>query len=257
MQILSVVQWYHFAYMVISVALLGFGAAGTVVSIFRKALLLNIETILPALMMGTAIAMALVTDVSQLAFIRFDSYLLFAEHGHIGKLVITYLLFFVPFFLGALAIGLVFIKYVDEIGKIYFANLLGSAAGGIFALALISLFFPKQLPALISILPLLSGLVIIKKNKVFFHAGFVLIAAIVITWKLIQPPQLVLSQYKDLSKTLLLPDAKITSEKSSSFGLIQTVTSPRFKICTRHESFRHKNCQSKNGQRLSTEIGMV
>jgi len=226
MQILSLVQWYHFAYMVISVALLGFGAAGTVVSIFRKALLANIEAILSPLITGMAIVMALVTDVSQMPFARFDSYLLFAEYSHIGKLIITYLLFFIPFFLGALAIGLVFVAYVDEIGKIYFVNLLGSAAGGIFALALTWLFFPKQLPALISILPLFSGIAIIKKDKLFFHAGFILIAAIVITWKLVQPPHLVLSQYKDLSKTLLLPDAKITLEKSSPFGLIQTVTSP-------------------------------
>ena len=62
-------------------------------------------------------------------FIRFDSYLLFADYAHLGKLLLTYLLFFIPFFLGALAIGLVFVKNVDVIGKIYFANLLGSGAG--------------------------------------------------------------------------------------------------------------------------------
>ncbi|HAB51209.1 MAG TPA: hypothetical protein DCE80_03375 [Ignavibacteriales bacterium] len=28
-QILSFVQWYHFAYMIISIAMLGFGTAGT------------------------------------------------------------------------------------------------------------------------------------------------------------------------------------------------------------------------------------
>lgn len=226
MQILSIVQWHHFAYMVISVALLGFGASGTVVSIFRKALLRNIKAILPALMTGTAISMALVTDVSQISFIRFDSYLVFAEHSHIGKLAVTYLLFFVPFFLGALAIGLVFVAYVDEIGKIYFANLLGSAAGGLFVLALISLLFPKQLPAFISVLPLFSAISIIEKNKRLFHTGLVLITAIIIIWKLIEPPQLVPSQYKDLSRTLLLPEAKIMLEESSPFGLIQTVTSP-------------------------------
>ena len=39
MQILSIVQWYHFAYMVISVALLGCGEAGTVLAIFRERLI--------------------------------------------------------------------------------------------------------------------------------------------------------------------------------------------------------------------------
>ena len=38
MQILSYIQWYHFAYMIISMALLGFGAAGTFLTIFQKKL---------------------------------------------------------------------------------------------------------------------------------------------------------------------------------------------------------------------------
>ena len=45
-QVLSTVQWYHFAYMVISMALLGFGAAGSVLAIFRKRLLLDRASIL-------------------------------------------------------------------------------------------------------------------------------------------------------------------------------------------------------------------
>jgi len=35
-QILSISQWYHFAYMVISIALLGFGAAGSLLALFQK-----------------------------------------------------------------------------------------------------------------------------------------------------------------------------------------------------------------------------
>ena len=211
--------------MVISMALLGFGAAGSMLAIFQKKLVNHIEILLPFLMTGTAIAMSLVTDVSQMSFIRFDSYLLFAEYIHIGRLLFTYLLFFIPFFLGALAIGLVFIKYVDDVGKIYFANLLGSGAGGIVALLLIWFFFPKQMPAFIAILPVLAVLIIIPKNKRRLHIGFALVAVAVITWKCLYPPQLILSEYKDLSKTLLLPDAKITLTKTSPYGVVQMVSS--------------------------------
>lgn len=225
-QILSIVQWYHFAYMIISMALLGFGAAGSILAIFQKSLVKHTAVLLPFLMTGTGIAMSLVTDVSQMPFIRFDSYLLFAEYTHIARLLFTYLLFFIPFFLGALAIGLVFVKYVDDIGRIYFANLLGSGAGGIVALLLIWLFFPKQLPAFIAFLPVLAGLTIISKNKWFLHIGFALVAVAVITWKCLYPPQLILSEYKDLSKTLLLPDAKIQLEKTSPYGVVQMVSSP-------------------------------
>ena len=36
MRLFAIVQYHHFAYMVISVAMLGFGAAGTFLSLFEK-----------------------------------------------------------------------------------------------------------------------------------------------------------------------------------------------------------------------------
>src|SRR5947208_8191307 len=39
MRLFSIIQWHHFAYMMISVALLGYGAAGTFVALARGALL--------------------------------------------------------------------------------------------------------------------------------------------------------------------------------------------------------------------------
>jgi hypothetical protein len=244
-QILSISQWYHFAYMVISIALLGFGAAGTVLAIFQKYLTDRTEFLLPVLMTGTGLMMSLVTDASQIPLVRFDSYLLFSEYGHVGKLLLTYLLFFIPFFLSALAIGLVFVKNVDAIGKVYFANLLGSGAGGLVALLLIGLFFPNQLPALIAILPVLAGLVLIPGHKRLLHIGFALVAAGVITWKWLHPPDLILSEYKDVSKTLLLPDATIRMEKTSPYGIVQLVSSPALRYAPGMSLTAQKTAQLK------------
>lgn len=225
-QILSNVQWHHLAHMVISMALLGFGAAGTVLSIFRNRIIAHTETLLPFLMTATGIAMSLVTDISQTSLLRFDSYLLFAEYDHIGKLLLTYLIYFLPFFFGALAIGLVFMRHVAEIGKIYFSNLVGSGVGGLITLLLISFFFPKQVPALIAMLPLIGGFMIIPSGKRFWNIAFALVGVVVIGWKCFYPPKLELSQYKDLSKTLLLPNSKIILEKASPYGVVQMVSSP-------------------------------
>jgi hypothetical protein len=244
-QILSISQWYHFAYMVISIALLGFGAAGSVLSIFQKHLTNHTHHLLPFLMIATAITMSLVTDVSQMSLFRFDSYLLFAEYDHIGKLLLTYLVFSIPFFLGALVIGLVFIKSVDSIGKIYFANLLGSGAGGLVVLLLIGWFFPNQLPAIIAILPALAALIIIPKNQSRLHIGFVLVAVGVIAWKWLNPPELTLSEYKDLAKTLLLPDSKIRSEKTSPHGVVQLVSSPALRYAPGMSLTAQKTAQVK------------
>ncbi|MHA4844801.1 spermidine synthase family protein [Flavitalea antarctica] len=225
-QILSIVQWYHFAYMVISIALLGFGAAGSVLAIFQERLVKHVEILLPVLSICTALAMSVVTDVSQLPSIRFDSYLLFAEYSHPGRLLVTYLIHFIPFFLGALAIGLVFVKYVEDIGKIYFANLLGSGAGGILIILLIRFYFAKELPALIAILPVITALMLVPKSRQIWHIGLAVLAIAVITWKYFYPPGLTISEYKDISKTLLLPEAKITLEKTSPYGIVQAATTP-------------------------------
>jgi hypothetical protein len=244
-QIISIVQWYHFAYMIISMALLGFGAAGTVLSLFRPWLTKNTESLLPVLMIVSGMTMSLVTDVSQMQFIRFDSYLLFADYGHIGRLVFSYFLFFIPFFLSALAIGLSFVKYVDDIGKIYFANLLGSGVGAILALVLIWIFFPNSLPALIAILAVLSGVMLIPRNKVIIHLVLLFFAAAVIAWKFIDPPHLHLSEYKDLSKTFLLPGAKIVHEETSPYGVVQMLTSPALRYAPGMSLTAQKTAQVK------------
>lgn len=234
-QILSIVQWYHFAYMVISIALLGFGAAGTFLAFFRKPLLKHIKVVLPALMISCGLLMSLVTGVSQLPFFRFDSYLLFADYSHLVKLLFTYLLFFIPFFIGALAIGLIFDRYVSIIGKIYFANLVGSGAGGLILVTLLWLFFPATVPALVALLCVVAGILIIPpydKNRSMLDQqktlllAFAFIACSSCIFRIIVPARLQLSEFKDLSKTLLLPDAKIKMEKASLYGLVQAVISP-------------------------------
>ena len=114
MEILSYVQWYHFAYMVISIALLGFGAAGTVLSLFRNKLMAKYDLASPLLIISSGLLMPVVTQISQLPFARFDTYLLFSDHSQVLNLLLTYLLFFLPFFTGALAIGMIFIKHAHN-----------------------------------------------------------------------------------------------------------------------------------------------
>jgi hypothetical protein len=226
MQILSLVQWYYFAYMVISIALLGFGAAGTFLTIFREQLIKKFEFAVPLLIITTGIFMSTVIWVSQISAFRFDTYLLFTDRSQILNLLLTYLIFFMPFFSGALAVGLFFIRYTDSIGNVYFANLAGSGIGGIIVISLIWYFLPNEMPAIISLLPFAAGLLLIsgRTKTIIILAASVLFITIV--FYLSSPPVLVLSQFKNLSKTLQLPEAKIITEKNSPYGLAQVVYSP-------------------------------
>lgn len=226
MQLLSIVQWYHFAYMIMSVALLGFGAAGTFIVIFKKWLLDRFEVVIPLFMFLSGIAMATVTILAQFSFVRFDSLLLFSEYTNIYKLFLTYLLFFVPFLLGALPIGLVFTKYIDNIGKLYFANLIGSGAGGILTIGLFWIIFPNALPAIIAILPIIAGALIIQKKQQRNMIISLCVSMIIIAVVIFNPPELVLSEFKSLRKTLDLPGSEIVAKECSPYGLLNIVSAP-------------------------------
>jgi len=229
-QILSIIQWYHFAYMVISIALLGFGAAGTFLSFYREKLLYHFEWLIPILMILSGLSMSVVTRISQIEFLRFDTYLLFADSSQIWKLLVTYLIYVVPFFLAALAIGIVFVKYSDSIGKLYFFNLVGSGIGGIAAIGLIWQFFPGELPAIISIIPLISGIVIISPKSKIILISLAFVILLFILFNIVYPQRLILSEFKSYTKTMNLPNARVTSEKNSPYGFMQLVTSPALRF---------------------------
>ncbi|HEY6009584.1 MAG TPA: hypothetical protein VIU40_14760, partial [Geobacteraceae bacterium] len=130
MRQLAITQWHHFAAMVISTALLGFGAAGTLLALRRERFLRHRELLLPLLMLGSAAAMACLPWLGRAAFAGFDTYLLFTDLRQAGRLLAGNLCCALPFFLAALAIGLLFTAETERIGPLYCANLLGSGAGG-------------------------------------------------------------------------------------------------------------------------------
>lgn len=226
MQIFSITQWYHFAYMIISVAMLGFGAAGTCLSLLESWLLDRYKTLFPSLLFLCGITMAVVVDLSNWSFVRFDTYLIFTDFQQVGRLILTYLLFFIPFFLAALAIGLTFIRYVRQIGALYFADLFGSGLGALLGLGLLWLFFPWDLPALIAVLPIIAGFLSFQKGAPKAIKGLALLSVALIGLSMIKPSRLQLSEFKSISKILLLPEAKVEIEKNSPYGLVQVVSSP-------------------------------
>ena len=225
-QILSIVQWYHFAYMVISIALMGFGSAGTFISLFRKFLLKKDGTLLPVFIILSGILMAISVLLSQSEFIRFDSYRLFLERVHIWKLAITYFVLFLPFFFGATAIGMIFIKYVKKIGRLYSANMIGSGLGSLTAIGIMWFISPQNLPPFISVFALLAGIIIVPKSLRKSFTMIVFIFFTILSYLYFNPVELHLSEYKDLSKALNNPNTRILKEKNSPYGLIDVVSSP-------------------------------
>lgn len=97
---LSIVQWYHFAYMVISIAMLGFGASGTVITVYKSRLLKHSRIIISLAMISSGLFMALSIRLTTTEFVQFDSYLLFVDQSQIWKLTLHYFVFFHPVLYG-------------------------------------------------------------------------------------------------------------------------------------------------------------
>lgn len=226
MQLLSLVQWHHFAYLIISVALLGFGASGTLIALCRSILLRNIEWLLPVLLFTCAITMALALPLSQELTRRFDISLLFVEPGQVVLLLLSQCIYLLVFFLGALPLGLVFIRFSSRINSLYCANLVGSGIGGIIALSLMYFLLPQQLPALTALLPWAAGILVIPgaRRPSLFVLGVLALAVIAVV--ACYPPQIQPSQYKDISRTLGLPGAEVVTSQPSPNGLVQLVMAP-------------------------------
>jgi spermidine synthase len=135
------------------------------------------------------------------------------------------MIFFPPFFLGALAIGLAFVKYVNRIGTLYSANMIGSGIGGLLAVFLMWWFFPQKLPAVVSTLAFFASVIIIPRQ---LRAGFTLVVATTVallSFFYISSPPLNISEYKSISKTLNLPESKVVKTECSPYGTIEIVSS--------------------------------
>jgi spermidine synthase len=131
---------------------------------------------------------------------------------------------FVPFFLGALALGLIFVRYVDRIGSVYCANLLGSGVGGLAAIVVLWWLPAVQGTAIIAMVPILAGFLLVGSEH---RALLVTIGSMCLAFALYFlafPSRLILSEYKGLSRTMNLPDAVVVLERSSPYGLVQVVS---------------------------------
>ncbi len=230
MQLLSIVQWHHFAYMIISVAMLGFGASGTLLALARERLLRHSEWLIPLLMTLSGLFIMVAFHITRMEIFRFDVYLLFVEQTQFPVLAANYLIYFIPFFTGALAIGLLFIKYARQIGTHYFSNLLGSGVGGVVVLLALGLLHPSHLPPLIGLLPVAAGLLSMPPQRRSLHLFAAGTALAVMVLLIGRPGHIPMSEYKDLARAMNLPDASVVHSKPAVHGFTQVVASPALRF---------------------------
>jgi len=127
-----VASWHHFAFVIISVSLLGFGASGTVLCLGRRWIVPRAGAALTVLALLTALSMPIGVGLAQ--HVAVEARLLPALMARqVTAWILFWLLLQVPFLLGATAIGLALMLARQRLPVVYAANLAGSAAGALLA----------------------------------------------------------------------------------------------------------------------------
>ena len=140
-RLLAIVQWHHFAFMVISIALLGFGASGTFLMVMGDRIRLRAEPFLALAALGFALAAPACFAIAER--VPFNVLELPWSLRPFGWLLVIELLVAVPFFLAATGIGRALIVYGGQLSRVYAADLVGAGGGALAAVCLL-LWVPPE-----------------------------------------------------------------------------------------------------------------
>lgn len=139
-RLLSIVLWHHFAYMIISAAMLGYGASGTALTLLKDKVASHVGTAYVTAIAGMAVLMPAAFLLAQQ--VPFNPLELLWDRTQLSGLLAIYLLMMAPFFCGGLGIGLVMWHFANQAGRIYACDILGAGIGSLGIIAILFLVPP-------------------------------------------------------------------------------------------------------------------
>ena len=227
MRVFSIGQWHHFAYMVISIAMLGFGASGALLAVLRPRLEPRLPRWIVAASAGFALSLVFCYAVSQR--MPFETSKLATQPGHVWWLLALYLVLALPFFLLSSALTLAFFSVPARVDRLYAVNMLGSGAGAAGVLLLLQCFHPQMLPYGLAFLAAMAYLLmaIATRAKVWPHVAVTLVGVGAVAWYGITPIRI--SEYKGLSYALQLPEATVLDEVYSPASVLTAVAADQLR----------------------------
>ena len=163
MRLFSIVLWHHFAYMIISAAMLGYGASGTALTLLK-------DRIAPRVGMVYVLAGAALAVLMPVAFVLsqqvpFNPLELLWDRTQPAKLLAVYLLMMLPFFCGGFGIGLVFAHFGRQSSRVYASDIFGAGAGSLCIIAVLFLLPPERVLNILMALALLAAAIAVVELK--------------------------------------------------------------------------------------------
>ncbi len=250
-RLFSIVLWHHFAYMIISAAMLGYGASGTVLTLLKEKLAPHFG----AVYVMAAATLAILMPVSFLLaqHVPFNPLELLWDQTQPFKLLTVYLLMMLPFFCGGLGIGLVMSHFGKQASRIYACDILGAGAGSLGVIVVLFLVPPHQVLSALTTLALLAAAIAVVELKLRpkwlmgLFIGLAVLAVVTLPGLPVHP-----SAYKDLSQALNIAGARVVEERTSPLGQIAVVENTRVPL--RHAPGMSLNATSEPPSQLGVFV---
>jgi len=126
-RIFSVTMWYHFAFMAISLAMFGIAAGAVLIEVMKKAD--------PHAMLAVAALRFALTSAG--CFIL-QLYIPADPESRLGWTVLSFILISIPFVFGGMVVCIALTAFPASTGKLYAADLAGSAAGCLLTIPILN-----------------------------------------------------------------------------------------------------------------------
>ncbi len=220
-RLFSIIQWHHFAYMIISLALLGYGASGTYltfvrsrwVSGFRRYFAIN----------ASLFGLSSIVCFLLVQRLPFNTLEMFWDPAQWLFLMLSYLLLAIPFFFAANCICLTFARFGGQIPLIYAYDLVGAGLGALGIILLLSYMSPMATLQWVAALGLLAAAIAVVDRQFRYRwsraVPFLSLAVVLLMlpghWLELRP-----SSYKALSQALQVKGTRVLEETSGAFGVI-------------------------------------
>jgi len=239
-RVFSISQWNHLSFMVISIALFGFAAAGTFLNIMdthKKDWEQRLSASGPVKIFILLYTVTAIGSFIALNWIPLDYFRLPLEPVQIFYLLTAYLVLALPFFFAGLVISLAYAFIPEKTGFVYFASMAGSACGAILPVPFLPLLGEGKFIILATLIPLIiipfestPAIKTISLGKRFALQAsglfIVIIAGLIVSAGDGIGIKVVPSPYKDLSRVLKFPDTRIFETVTGLRGRFDSVQSP-------------------------------
>ena len=224
-RLFSIVLWHHFAYMIISAAMLGYGASGTALTLLKEKIKPHFGAMYVMAAAALAVMMPAAFWLSQQ--VPFNPLELLWDKTQPVKLLAVYLLMLLPFFFGGLGIGLVFAHFGKQSSRIYASDILGAGIGSLGVIVVLFLVPPRHVLTILTALAFLAAAIAIIELRIRTKWLMELFIALALLAAALPGMQVHLSPYKDLSQALNIFGARMVEERNSPLGQIAVVENDR------------------------------